>query len=192
MVVWKSCKRNDVWYTRTTSNDREGINVPMQPPPLPSSTQAILRTCCFLKLLLFCLFPPSPILLFNCIFFYIKIKYLFKSLQLRAKFHVLLQIFFPSSVSFLKVPVPPTQVSMPSLLLSSYADNKGALPSPVPLSCTKPTYRLYSDFHIQWPYFPLLLTIAIVVNYGFSNTRLFQNKQLTACFWMLHLGLETR
>lgn len=45
--------RNDVTYSHTASNDREGINTGLQPPPLPSSAQATLRLCCFLNLLLF-------------------------------------------------------------------------------------------------------------------------------------------
>lgn len=63
-------------HTHTTSTGREGINIALQPPLLPSSTRATLRLRCFLKLLLFwlCLFPPSPILPFNCIFLCTKIK----------------------------------------------------------------------------------------------------------------------
>lgn len=164
MVVWKSCKRNAITCTHMTSNDREGINIALQPPPLPSSTQTTCRLCCFLKLLLFslCLFPPSPVLSFNCIFLCTKIKY-FSRLWVG-------EGTIPSLTSFLFCfsSLSPegylNSVSMPSLLPSSYTDSKvRVLSCPVPLSCTKPVCRRCSDLHVLCPYFPFLLTTGIIV-----------------------------
>jgi len=126
-----------------TSNDREGINIVLQPPPLPSSAQATLRLCCFLKLLLFCVFShllqSSHSIAFSSA---LKSNTCSRLCVDECKIASLTSFFLPLCNLSPEDSLNLNSVSMPSLLPNSNADNKvRVLPSPVPLSCTKTIYR---------------------------------------------------
>lgn len=96
---------------------------------------------------------------------------------MKTKLHPLLHLCFPSSISP-EGSLNLSSVSTPSPPPSSHTDNKAVLPFPIPHSCAEMTYRLRSDLHIQWPYFPLLLTAGtVVISCVIIDMSLFQHNQ---------------